>query len=192
MPTLSMADESSSTQIIAPQYKSKKADVHKIEAGNFELGTSIGWLSVEDFNTNSQLGLQIQYHFSERFLGSLRYSTSDTKKSPLEIGDLNFIPDRTFSSKELGFGYALFSGKNTLGAKHRLSANIYATVGLASIDFAAKSNTGFFYGATYKTIINQHFSVDFHFKNLIVKRDILDDDKSTMNTEMSIGINKVF
>ena len=88
----SFSEISQKDDIVPPNVQTKKAKPSLIDTENFELGTYLGWVSVEDFNTNALIGLNLNYHFYSGFYAQCRYGSSDTEKSSNE-GTLTFNSD---------------------------------------------------------------------------------------------------
>ena len=185
------SESQSTIEILSPKVTVKKANKYLIDTESFEIGAYAGWLSVEDFNTNTLIGLNVNYHFDSRLFATLRYGSSETKRSPFEtIGD--FISDRDFTYSSFGIGLPFFSGNSSFGSKRRFASDIYGVLGAESVSFADDDNIGIYYGFTYKAVLSDRLTADVNLFNHNVKLDFLDDDKVTQNTEFSIGINMYF
>lgn len=187
LPAIGMAQ----IEVIDPDKDIQAANPAARDTEKFEIGFYTGVLSVEDFNTNPVFGFAFRYYPSQKYLIEASYGTSETERSTNE-GDRDFNPERDFSYFSLAGGYQLLEGRSFLGKKRKFNTGLYLLAGLEQVDFAEDSNRGFLLGASYKTVLTDWLTANIDFKNHIVNRDFLDEDKLTINTEFAIGINFIF
>lgn len=193
--TIGEATSDDSVTVIEPAQKNQKDKITEVVPGKIEVGAYMGTLSIEDFDSNQLLGLSASFHFTQRIMGSLYYGRSSEANATFEesLGQ-SFVPEREdgFSFAGISAAYNLFQGKSYFSQKYKFNSYIYAEAGLEQVDFAGDSNTGFLLGAKYKIIANEWLSGDLNFRNHIVNRDLLGEDKLTQNLEFSIGISAHF
>lgn len=178
-------------EVIPTTVPQNKAALPSLSAYDVELGFDFGTLSVEDFNTNPVVGVNLNFYVTPKFFGKLKYASSDTEKSNVEQ-NLNFNPDRTFSYGAIGAGYQLFSGSSAIGSYQRFTSGIFALAGIEFVEFANNDTEGFFVGATYKCLINESLTFDINFLTHVFDREFLGEEKTTMNNELSVGLNILF
>jgi len=178
-------------KVIDPDKKIASANPAALDTEHFELGVYTGLLAVEDFNTNPVLGISLRYYFNEKYLIDGSFGTSETERANTE-GNQDFNPERDFQYFSLSGGYQLLKGRSFRGKKRKYNTGIYLLGGIEQVDFADNSNTGLVIGVSYKTILTDWLTVNLDFKNHIVNRDFIEDDKMTQNTEFAIGFSTLF
>lgn len=180
-------------KVFDPTVKSGKANPAALDTENFEAGIFAGMLSVEDFNTNSVLGLSLSYYFNETWYLNLSYGNSETERSnPETVDGGNFVADRNFQYTGLSGGYQMLKGRSFFGKKRKYNSGLYVIAGLEQVDVTDSSNTGLMIGVSYKTTLTDWLNVSLDFKDHIVSRDFADDNKTTNNTEISVGLSTFF
>lgn len=180
-------------KVIDPDKKITAANPAALDTEHFELGFYAGALSVEDFNTNPVLGAALRYYFNERFLLEGSLGTSETERAnPEDNLDRDFNPERDFNYIGVAAGYRFLRGRSFWGKKRKYNTGLYVLAGLEQVDFADESNTGIVIGVSYKTVLTDYLTINLDFKDHIVNRDFVGDDKMTQNTEIIFGINTIF
>jgi len=193
LPPLASAaqNEKPPIKVIDPDKKVTSANPAALDTEHFELGLFTGLLSVEDFNTNPVIGASLRYYLNEKFLIEGSIGTSETKRANTE-GNQDFNPERDFSYFSVSAGYQFVKGRSFWGKKRKYNTGLYVLGGLEQVDFADESNTGIVIGVSYKTILTDYLTINLDFKDHIVKRDFIGDDKMTQNIEISFGVNTIF
>ncbi len=192
--TMAHSEESkSSIKVIDPEKRTATANVAALDTEHFEVGFHAGMLSVEDFNTNPVFGASLRYYFNEKVFLEGSIGSSETEQSnPEDFTDQNFVSDRDFSYLGISAGYQLLKGRSFWGKKRKYNTGLYAVGGIESVDFADDTNTGIVIGISYRTALTDWLSLNLDFKDHLVARDILDDDKMTHNTEIALGVSFFF
>lgn len=191
-PAISFAqDEKPAIKVIDPDKRVASANPAALDTEHFEAGVYTGFLSVEDFNTNPLWGFSARYYFNQKLLIEASIATSETERANPE-GTLDFNPERDFSYVSISAGYQLLKGRSFWGKKRKFNSGLYALAGVEQVDFADESNTGLLLGISYKTVLTDWLTINLDFKNHIVERNFVGDDKVTQNTEFAIGINTIF
>ncbi len=186
-------DKQESVRIIEPKKDVPVAKAAAIDDERFELGVFTGFLSVEDFNTNPVFGVSFSYHLKPSVLLQLNYGQSAVDKATFE-GNNNFLADndRDFTYTDVLGGYRILRGRSFFGKNQKYNTDIYLMGGLAAIDFAGESNTGVVVGASYRVVLTDTLVATMDFRGYSVNRDFLDDNKRTLNAELSFGLNLLF
>lgn len=180
-------------KIIEPQAPSESAKSAAIDSEHFEFGVSAGILSVEDFNSNLMLNLSFSYYFSPNVYAYLLYGTSDTERSNAEESlGADFNPDRTFGIVSAGAAYKILEGRSFWGKSRKYNSGVFVLGGVEQVDFAGESETGFMFGLSHRTVITDYLALNIDFKDHIVSRTFVGEDKMTQNVEFSIGLSSFF
>lgn len=178
-------------RIIEPQAPTEAAKSAAIDTEHFEFGGSLGFLSVEDFNTNLLMSFSFNYYFNEKIFAYFSYGTSDTEKSNAE-GQQNFNPDRTFDFFSVGGAYKVLDGRSFWGKNRKFNSGLFAIGGIEQVDFAGSTETGFMFGLSHRTVLTDYLALNIDIKDHIAPRTFLEEDKMTQNVEFSIGLSTFF
>ena len=182
---------------ITPEKKAPKVNSAKIDTERFELGVYAGFLSIENFDVNSLIGLQGTFHINSRLMANVYYGQSDSARARFEreVGDdSNFIADREdgFRYVAAGISYNVLNARSFSGSKRKYDSYISIDTAIESVDFAGESNIGLMIGTTYKTVVTDWFTVNINLKDHIVEREFLGESNLTQNLELSVGLNFLF
>ena len=180
-------------KIIEPDKQVAIAQPAAIDTEKFELGMNVGFLAVEDFNSNPIIGLALVYHLTDNWIATANYGISNVSRATFEeLAGGNFLSDYHFETVSLGAGYKLLSGRSFFGKRHKYNSSIYALLGIGNVDFADDNNVSLVAGASYRVVLTDWMTVNLDLKNHSVERDFLDDNKRTNNIEFTLGINALF
>jgi len=190
------ADEEtdSRVRIIEPDDRVTTAKPAAIDDERFELGAYMGSLSVEDFGTNVVTGIEFSYHLTSKWMLQFNYGQSSVDKAAFESSQQQFLSDSDRDFIYYGFigGYKIFDGRSFLGARNKYNTGLYALAGAESVSFADNDETGFVFGLSYRLVLTDWLTANIDFREHMVKRSFIGDDKQTMNTEFRIGVNGLF
>lgn len=187
--------EKSTVTVIEPHSEVEPAQAAKIDTEKFELGAFAGIISIADFDTVAVTGFSASYHISEAFMASVAYGKSGEPEASFErnVGG-SFLPER-----EKGFqyvsaygSYRMFDGRTFFGSSKKFNSHIYFDAGLDSVTFGGESNIGLVLGTQYKVVVNDWLTGNIIFRDHIVSRNFLGEDKLTQNIEFAIGFNALF
>lgn len=194
LPSFATAQESKpGIKVIDPNKKVPVANTAALDTEHFELGVNFGLMSVEDFNTNLSMSLALRYYFNEKFLLEGSAGNSSTKRASAEENDnSDFNADRDFQYVSISAGYQFLKGRSFWGKRRKFNTGLYILGGIEQVDFAEESNTGLVVTLSYKTVITDWLTVNLDFKDHIVQREFVGDDKLTQNVEVLFGINTIF
>ncbi len=182
-------------KIIEPNKPVTTTQAAAIDTEHFELGAHIGLMSIEDFNTNPVNGISLTYHINNKFISQIAYGTSTVSRTGAErFEDLNYLSDSAREFKYLNFmaGYDILDGRSFLGKKRKFNSAIYLMGGISKVTFALNNNPGTVFGISYRVVVTDWLTANLDFRDTLFKREYLNDNKKTNNTEMFIGINALF
>lgn len=165
-----------------------------IDPGQFELGPFAGMLSVEDFGTEVVAGLELTYHLRDDWLLQASYGRSETEKAAFETSQREFLSgdDRDFEYFAFTGAYRLIHGRSFLGSDLRFYSDIRVLLGPERVSFAGSDEWGFNAGLSYRVAFSDSFSANVDFREHVVEREFIGDEKTTMNTELRVGFNVLF
>lgn len=187
--------EKSAVTVIEPETDVEPVQVAKIDTERFELGGYVGSISIADFNTVLMTGVSASYHIGDRYMASIAYGKSGEPEASFEsnVGG-NFLPDRDqgFQYVATYGSYRLFDGRTFFGSSKKFNSHIYLDAGLDSVTFGGESNIGLVLGVQYKLVLSDWLTGNLIFRDHIVSREFLGEDKLTQNIEFGLGFNALF
>ena len=123
-----------------------------------ELGSrrGLGFMSIEDFGTNSTYAAQLTYHVTEDFFfrGDLGQSTAGQTSFETLGGNIELLTgdERRFTYYSLSLGYNFLPGEVFLGRKLAMNSGFYLLGGIGSVKFAGDNRLTINLGAGYRVL----------------------------------------
>ena len=199
LPTVLRAAEESEenlTSLIQPQIERTEVNESIIDSEDFELSAYIGLLSIEDFGTNSVLGIKLAYHVNEDIFAQFDYGFSDAGQTSFEVlsGGAPLLSDeeRSLEYYLVNIGFKLLPGEAFVTDSSTFNTTFYVVAGLGSTDFAGDNRFTINFGTGYQILFADAFSLKIDASDLIFNLDVLGEDKVTHNLEYSIALSWFF
>lgn len=181
--------------IIKPQEERAEFNESKINVDDFEIGVYYGLLSIEDFGTDAVMGAKLAYHISESFFFEASYGVSKAGESSVESsGFLTLLTDeqRDYTYYNISVAYNLFPGETYFTDSRTFDSSLYIVTGLGNTEFAGDEFFTFSYGVGYRVLLNDWFAVHTVFKDHMFDIDLIGEEKTTHNVEMTLGLSMFF
>jgi len=183
-------------QVIEPQLDRRQIDIPKIDTENFEAGAFFGVMSVEDFGTQSIFGGRIAYHLTPKIFAEATYGRTDVGETSYEklSGGAKLLTDgeRRFTYYSAAFGYNLLPGVTYLGDDLGFTSDFYVLAGIGSTQFAGNQHFTFNLGTGYRLLATDWLAVHLDMRDHLFKMDLLGEEKTTHNIEISAGLSVFF
>jgi len=188
-------DKAAEEQVIKPEVERKQFTIPKIDADDIEIGVYFGTLSVEDFGANSVTGARIGYHITEDIFVEASYAESQISDEQYR----NFLPSGIFPNKtedltyyNLSVGWNLLPGEVFAGKNYAFSSGVYIIAGLGQVEFVDVTATDFSFGLGIRVMPKDWFAIRFEMRDHVWDQDLLGDNKTTNNFEMTLGLSVYF
>lgn len=158
----------------------------------FEVGTSLGILTVQDFTSEAALGLNASFLTTENFFLQANFFKADISITSAEeiIGE--YSDSRTYQHFNALLGYRIFQGEIFRDDYSALSS-LYVKAGVGETQFLDEYNFTYVVGAGYQLSLLSNLSVTldfYHYQyNSIV---IYTAQESVRNSQVAIGVNWLF
>ncbi|MCI0505510.1 MAG: outer membrane beta-barrel domain-containing protein [Gammaproteobacteria bacterium] len=181
--------------LIQPEVERKEIIDAKIDTEDFEVGFFGGLYSTEDFGTNSVIGATFSYHVTEDFFFQLAAGETETQKSSVErLGFFDILNDdeRTLQYYNLSLGYNILPGEAFMTSNWAFYTAFYFIAGIGNTHFAAQDNFTINFGAGFRFIATDWMAFHVDMRDHIFDLDILGEEQTTHNLEMSLGITFFF
>ncbi len=183
-------------QVIEPRLERRDIKVPKIDSENFEVGIFGGVMSVEDFGTSPVYGARAAYHVTTGLFVEAAYGRTDTDETSYEklSGGAKLLTDseRQLSYYNFSLGYNLLPGETFLTRRRAFTSDFYVIAGIGSTDFAGDQRFTINYGAGYRLLATDWLAVHVDVRDHLFDSDLLGEDKTTHNIEISGGLTIFF
>lgn len=190
------AAEERQEQVIQPELDRRVYTEADIDTEDFEVGAFAGVLSIEDFGSNAIYGVRGAYHITEDFFVEASYGTSEAGETSYELlsGAARILTDdqRQYDYINLSIGWNIFPGEAFIWDRWAFNTAFYIVAGVGSTEFAGDSQFTINAGAGYRFLLTDFIALHFDVRDHIFDTDLLGEDKTTHNIEVSGGISVFF
>ncbi|MBI1195902.1 MAG: outer membrane beta-barrel domain-containing protein [Gammaproteobacteria bacterium] len=183
-------------QIINPQVDRREIVIPRIDTEDFEPGIFMGIMSVEDFGTQAVYGARLAYHVTPGLFVEGTYGHTEVGETSYEklSGGARLLTD---SERKLGYydvslGYNLLPGETYLGEGLGFTSDFYVVAGVGSTDFAGNQRFTVNLGTGYRLLANDWLAVHLDMRDHLFNMDLLGENKTTHNIEISGGLSIFF
>ena len=194
-----LAESRPGVKIIEPKQTNKPKNSATIDTERYQVGVFTGFLSVEDFSTNSVQGLSAYYRINDTYMVGLEYGSTEVGLTTAEERELGpFVPGgREWTYQAIKGAYKLFSARSFLSPKLKYDSDVYFTAGVGKVEFANNKETGFSLGASYRVVVTDWLVVNMDLTDHIAKTTSVFEGpnastNSTHNVSFSLGLNALF
>ena len=185
-----------SEQLIQPDISRRTIKLNYIDTEDFEATVFTGLLSVEDFGVNTVVGARIAYHINEDIFieGSLAKSnTTKTSYERLSGGtSLLTATQRELTYYDVSLGYNLLPGESFLTRNTSFNSAIYIVAGAGNTTFAGSDRLTLNIGGGFRLLATDWLAFHLDVRNHIFNIDILAEDKTANNLEVTVGLSAFF
>jgi outer membrane beta-barrel protein len=191
------AEADQARPVVDPEVERRDVSRPKIDTEDFEVGAYVGFLSIEDFGSNTVYGATLAYHITEGLFAQATYGQSDAGKTSYENlsgGQAQLLTDdeRKYEYYDLSIGYNLLPGEVFIGRNHAFNSALYVIAGAGNTSFAGDDYFTFTYGAGYRVLATDSIALRFDVRDHMFDIDITGEDKSTHNIEFNLGATWFF
>lgn len=188
-------------ELIEADVKPQKVDEAFIDTENFEAGLFLGTLNIEDFGTSPLYGVRMAYHLSELFFveGNIGFARGGDTSFEKLSGNIRLLADseRDYRFYNVGFGYNVLPGEAFMKSwfsdeTYAYNTNFYLLAGAGATEFAGDTRFTASFGAGYQLVISDSIATHIVFREHLYKIDVLGEEKTSINTELSVGASVFF
>jgi outer membrane beta-barrel protein len=186
------AEADKARPVVDPQVERRDVRPPQIDTEDFEVGAYVGFMSVEDFGTNTVYGARLAYHITEGLFAEATYGQTDTSETSYEILSGGQAPLLTGDQRELEYydisiGYNLLPGEVFIGRNRAFNSALYVMAGAGNTSFAGDDFFTFVYGAGYRMLLTDSIALHVDVRDHMYDIDITGDDKTAHNIEFTLG-----
>lgn len=183
-------------QLIQPEIVRREVELDKIDTEDFEATVFAGILSVEDFGANAVIGARFAYHINEDVFieASLAQSTAgQTSFERLSGGTPLLTSDqRQITYYDISLGYNLLPGESFLTRNTSFNSAIYIIAGVGNTTFAGSDKLTINIGGGFRLLATDWLALHIDVRDHIFNIDILAEDKTAHNLELTFGVSAFF
>ena len=183
-------------QVIEPEVERRDIREPAIDTENFEVGTFIGIMSIEDFGTDLVYGLRLAYHVTEGLFveGTLGRSKAGLTSFEQLSGSARLLSDsdREYTYYNLNLGYNLLPGEGFVGEGRAFNTSLYLIAGLGSTRFAGDDRFTINVGVGYRFLLTDSVALHIDFRDHLFDIDILGAENTVHNLEAHLGATVFF
>lgn len=182
--------------VVQPEVSRRAVKPAKIDTEDFEIGAYFGIKSVEDFESNGVYGARLAYHVSENFFVEGTYGQTRVGRTSFEklSGGAQILTSsqRDYSYYDLSAGYNLLPGEVFFGRNRAFSSALYVLVGAGNTSFADDDSFTLVFGAGYRMLMLDWLALHLGVRDHLFDSDLLGEDKTTHNIEMTMSLTGFF
>ena len=183
-------------RVVEPEVERRKIKVPKIKSSNVEVGLQYGFISIEDFGTQSTYGLNAAYHVTEDFFFLGEYGRAYGGRTSFETlgGNVQLLTsaERQFTYYDLSLGYNLLPGEAFLGRGTALTSAFYFLGGIGATKFAGDDRFTVNFGGGYRLLPADWIAIHIQVQDHVFRTDLLGVSKLTNNMEATLGTTVFF
>lgn len=185
-----------SEQLIQPEIQRREVKLATIDNENFEATAFLGLLSVEDFGVNAVVGARLAYHINEDLFVEGTLALSEAGKTSYErlSGGPGLLTEseRQITYYNVSLGFNLLPGEAFLTQKTSFNTALYIIGGLGNTEFAGNDRLTINIGGGFRLLATDWLALHIDVRDHLFNMDILGEDKTTHNLEVSFGVSAFF
>ena len=185
-----------SEQLIQPEIIRRDVELDKIDTEDFEATLFAGVLSVEDFGANTVAGVRLAYHINEDVFIEAALAQSkagQTSYERLSGGTPLLTSDqRDITYYNVSLGYNILPGESFLTRDTSFNSAIYIIAGMGNTTFAGSDKLTINIGGGFRLLATDWLALHIDVRDHIFNIDILAEDKTANNLEVTFGISAFF
>ena len=182
--------------LIEPDVRPQKVDEALIDTENFEIGAFAGIINIEDFESSFLWGGKLTYHLSETFFFEANVGFAEGGETSFEklAGDVQVLSDedRDYRYYNINIGMNVLPGEAFLTENYAFNTIFYLIGGAGATDFAGDTRFTVNVGAGYQVLLTDSVSIHLGVREHFYRIDVLGEEKTSMNTEVSGGLTVFF
>jgi len=183
-------------QLIQPEITRRNVELDKIDTEDFEATVFMGLLSVEDFGANAVAGARFAYHINEDVFVEVSLGSSTAGQTSYErlSGGTPLLTSsqRSILYYDVSLGYNLLPGESFLTRNTSFNSALYVIAGIGSTTFAGADRLTLNLGGGFRILATDWLAVHVDVRNHIFNIDVLAEDKTANNLEVTFGVSAFF
>jgi outer membrane beta-barrel protein len=184
-------------QVIKPEVVPREVTEADIDDEFFEIGLFVGNLNIDNFGSELVYGANASFHATEDFFLQINYGMSEaglTSFEELSGQNVRLLSDseRDYTFYNLLVGYNIFPGEVFMTSKLTFNSAFFLVGGIGNTEFGGEDNFTVTVGTGYRIVLRDWLTWHIDYRDHIFNSDILKEDQTTHNIELSTGLTLFF
>jgi outer membrane beta-barrel protein len=180
-------------QVIDPAVERRDLDIAAVDTENFELTGFIGWMSVEDFESDAVFGARLAYHINPNFFVEATYAATDAGTSSAERNGVSERKDDDddYTYYDASLGYNLLS-ETFISSTRTWNSAFYVIGGIGNTDFGGEDEVTVNLGFGFRVLPKDNLSIRLDVRDYMFDSDFSGRDKTTHNFQTTLNVGWFF
>jgi outer membrane beta-barrel protein len=184
-------------QVIQPEVQPREVSEAAIDDESFEIGVFAGVINIDNFGSEPLYGVKASYHATEDFFLQINYAVSEAGNTSFEdlSGDnIRLLTDseRDYTYYNALVGYNIFPGEVFMTSSLTFNSAFYLAAGAGNTEFGGEDNFTTTLGTGFRIVLRDWLTWHVDFRDHIFKSDIINENETTHNLELSTGLSLFF
>lgn len=180
---------------VEPEVERRELEVAEIDTENFELSGFIGYMNIEDFESDVVLGARFAWHATPALFIEGSYGTVDAGRSSVERAggpDPLEGADSDLDYWDVSLGWNVLPGEVFVGEGKAWNSAFYLIGGAGRADFNDDDELLLNLGFGFRVLPRDNFSVRLDFRDYMFDSDATGDEKTTHNLQATLNLGWYF
>ena len=180
---------------VEPEVERRELEVGSIDSENFELSGFIGYMSVDDFESDAVFGARFAWHATSALFIEASYGHVNAGRSSVErAGGADPLAgkDSDLDYYDVSLGWNILPGEVFVGEGKAWNSALYVIGGAGSADFADDNELLLNVGFGFRVLPRDNFSVRLDVRDYIFESNATGDDKTTHNLQATLNFGWYF
>ena len=174
----------------------REVDIDQLDSEDFEVGVFGGVMHVEDFGSDSVVGIRAAYHVTEDFFVEAAYAQTTLGQTSFEqlSGGAPLLSDseRDMAYYNVSLGWNILPGESFVGGRWAFKGGLYAIAGVGSTQFGGDDLFTINAGVGYRLIATDWLALHVDARDHYFESDLLGTMDGKHNVEFSAGFTVFF
>jgi len=181
-------------QIITPDLERRTITEDKLDSEDWEIGIYTGFISIEDFGSDSVVGLRAAYHITEDFFIEGTFGTSEAGETSAELvgGGAPILTDRDYNYYNVSIGWNVLPGEIFLGSNTAFNTAFYILFGVGNTQFNDDDRFTYTLGAGLRFYATDWLALHATVKDHLFDHDVFGEAVTVNNLEATLGVSMYF
>lgn len=182
--------------LIVREPERRPVDVDELDSENFEIGVFTGLMSVEDFGSDTVIGVRAAYHVTEDFFVEGVYGKTTLGETSFERlsggSPLLTQAERDMVYYNVSVGWNMFPGESFVASRYAFKGGLYVIAGAGSTEFGGDDLFTINAGVGYRLAATDWLAIHLDVRDHFFESDLLGEMEAKHNIEFSGGLTIFF
>lgn len=182
--------------LLVREEERREVKVDKIDSENFEIGAYGGVMNIEDFGSDTLVGVRAAYHLTEDFFVEAQYGQTTLGQTSFErlSGGAQLLTDeeRDYQYYNVALGWNIFPGESFIFDRWAFKGGLYVVAGAGSSEFGGDNRFTITGGVGYRFTATDWLSFRVDARDHVFETDLLGEQETKHNFEFSGSLSIFF